>query len=421
MDKKELSDKISGFIKSFLIWFVVFYVVMMAYQHFFAPKKNIPQAEIPQEITIKAQKDKVVLGNLVNLVIENQNPEKISFTSPCKTEESTLKIYKIVNGKRFEIENFSNCGDKKIIEFELGNNQKTYFQIPDFSNEVFNEEGEYFAEFTFLQDGKEKVVESSPFIYEKPGTLRQLFRSIITKPLFNLLVFFTQHLPNKSMGWGIVLLTLLVRMLLFIPNQKAMKSQRHMQKIQPKLEEIKKKFAGDQQKIAMKTMELYKTHKISPVSSCLPMLLQIPVMLGVYYIVRDGLSPHLAHLLYSFQSGVNITDVNNWFVGIDLLKKNLYVLPVIVGAAQWIAIKLSFISKKKKSGGKPAKKEGMAGQMGQMNIVMQWGMPVMIAFFTRNFPAAVGIYWLTSTLFGIAQQKYVNWKLDQPQVVKRIA
>lgn len=417
MDK----EKISEFFKSFITWFAVFYIIMMAYQHFFAPKKEVPQTESSQEITIKAVKDKVVLGNLVTLQIENQNPAKLEFLSPCNAEKSTLKFYKLVNGKRFEIENFSNCGNKKVKEFALENNQKTNFQIPDFSNELFNEEGEYFAEFTFNQNEKEVVVESSPFTYEKPGTLRQLFRSIITKPLFNLLVFFTQHLPNKSLGLGIILLTLLVRMLLFIPNQKAMKSQRNMQKMQPKLEAIKKKFAGNQQKIAMKTMELYKTHKISPVSSCLPMLLQIPVMLGVYYIVRDGLSPHLAHLLYSFQSGVNITDVNNWFLGLDLLKRNLYVLPIIVGTAQWIAIKLSFISKKKKSGGKSAKKEGMVGQMEQMNVVMQWGMPAMITFFTRSFPAAVGIYWLTSTLFGIAQQKYVNWKLDQPQVVKKIS
>ncbi len=417
MDK----EKTSQFLKSFITWFAVFYIIMMAYQYFFAPKKEEAVPAQQQVVSVKTLKDEVVLGNLVVFEIENQSPAKISFTSPCETEESTLKFYKLVNGKRFEIENFANCENKKIAEFTLENNQKTRFTIPDFSNDIFNEEGKYFAEFTFDKDGEKVVVESAPFTYEKPGTMRQLFRSLITKPLFNLLVFFTQHLPNKSLGWSIVLLTILVRLLLFVPNQKAMKSQRALQKLQPKLEEIKKKFAGDQQKIAMKTMELYKTHKISPMSSCLPMLFQIPIMLGVYYIVRDGLSPHLSHLLYSFQSGINITDVNNWFLGMDLLKRNLYVLPIIVGVAQWIAIKLSFISKKKKSGGKPAKKEGMSGQMEQMNVVMQWGMPLMIAFFTRSFPAAVGIYWLTSTLFGIAQQKYVNWKLDQPQVVKKVS
>jgi YidC/Oxa1 family membrane protein insertase len=416
MDK----EKISQFLKSFITWFLVFYVVMWGYNYFFA-KKEVPQVAPDKTISIKAVRDKVVLGNLLNLTIENQDPAKISFKSPCEAENSTLKFYKLVNGKRFEIEDFSDCGDRKVREFILENNQKTNFTIPDFSADIFKEEGEYFAEFTFDKNGEPVVVESEPFFYSEPGTFRQLFRSLITKPLFNLLVFFTQHLPNKSLGWGIVLLTVLVRLLLFIPNQKAMKSQRNMQKLQPKLEEVKKKFAGNQQQIAMKTMELYKTHKISPVSSCLPMLLQIPVMLGVYYIVRDGLSPHLSHLLYSFQSGINITDVNNWFLGMDLLKRNLYVLPIIVGVAQWIAIKLSFISKKQKSGGKPAKKEGMGGQMEQMNVVMQWGMPLMIAFFTRSFPAAVGIYWLTSTLFGIAQQKYVNWKLDQPQVVRKVS
>ena len=414
-------EKISEFIKSFITWFAVFYLVMLGYQHFFAPKKEAVVPAQQQVISIKPAKDSVVLGNLVTLTIENQNPAKISFISPCKAAESTLKFYKLVNGKRFEVENFAECGSKNIAEFALENNQKINFTVPDFSNDIFNEEGEYFAEFTFDKNGEKIVVDSAPFTYEKPGMLRQLFRALITKPLFNLLVFLTQHLPNKSLGWGIVLLTILVRLLLFIPNQKAMRSQRKLQKLQPKLEEIKKKYAGDQQKIAMKTMELYKVHQISPVSSCLPMLLQIPIMLGVYYIVRGGLTHLMDPYLYSFQNGVDVTNVNPWFFGINLLERNLYVLPIIVGVAQWIAIKLSFISKKKKTGGKPAKKEGMAGQMEQMNVIMQWGMPLMIAFFTRSFPAAVGIYWLTSTLFGIAQQYYVNWKLDQPQVVKRVS
>ena len=413
-------EKISDFLKSFITWFAVFYLVMLGYQHFFAPKNP---AKIPaqnQVISVKPRRDKVVLGNLVTLTIENQDPAKISFTSPCESEEPTLKFYKLVNGKRFEIENFSECGDKKVAGFSLENNQKINFTIPDFSNDIFSEEGQYFAEFTFDKNGEKVVVESTPFTYEKPGTFRQLFRSLITKPLFNLLVFLTQHLPNKSLGWGIVLLTIFVRLLLFIPNQKAMRSQRNMQKLQPKLEEIKKKFAGDQQKIAMKTMELYKTHKISPVSSCLPMLLQIPIMLGVYYIVRGGLTHLMDPYLYSFQQGVDVTDVNPWFFGINLLKRDPYVLPIIVGVAQWVAIKLSFISKKKKNGKNPAKKGQTAGQMEQMNTIMQWGMPLMIMFFTRSFPAAVGIYWLTSTLFGIAQQYYVNWKLDQPQVVRKV-
>ena len=418
-------EKISEFIKSFLTWFLVFYVIMLGYNHFFGKKETTPNAENQtQNISIKPRKKSVVLGNLALLTIENQNPAKISFTSPCekKKDESTLKVYKVVNGKRFLLNDFQNCENKKLVSFELENNQKINFSVGDFTNEVFSEPGEYFAEFTFTKDdGKKITVESAPFIYEKPGVFRQLFRSLITKPLFNILVFFTQHLPNKSLGWGIVLLTLLVRLLLFIPNQKAMKSQRSLQKLQPKLEEIKKKYAGDQQKIALKTMELYKTHKISPVSSCLPMLLQIPIMLGVYYIVRGGLTHLMDPYLYSFQQGVDVTDVNSSFFGLNLLKRDLYVLPIIVGLAQWLAIKLSFISKKKKNGKNPAKKEGMAGQMEQMNVIMQWGMPLMIAFFTRSFPAAVGIYWLTSTLFGIAQQYYVNWKLDQPQVVKKVS
>ncbi len=416
--KKE-TNKMNDLFRSAIIWFLVFLAIMWGYKKFFAPKEvNLNPKAI--DISISLQDDDLSLGNLAIFKIKNNGLQEAILKSPCEnTENPTLKVYKLVNGRRFELENFANCGDKKVAGVKVPAQSTVSFSVPEFSADIFNEAGQYFAEFNFEQNGDPVMVETPIFSYEKPGIFVTFFRSLITKPLFNLLVFFTQHLPNKSLGWGIIILTLLVRALLFIPNQKAMKSQRNMQKLQPKLEEIKQKYAGDQQKIAMKTMELYKTHKISPVGSCLPMLLQLPVMLGVYYIVRDGMSPHLNYLLYSFQQGINITDVNTFFAGLDLLKKNVYVLPIIVGVAQWVAIRLSLVSAKKRSSGKPAKKEGMTGQMQQMNVVMQWGMPAMIAFFTMTFPAAVGIYWLTSTLFGIAQQKYVNWKLDQPQVVKK--
>ncbi len=196
-----------------------------------------------------------------------------------------------------------------------------------------------------------------------------------------------------------------------------MKSQRRMQQLQPKLDELRKKYGKDQQQMAAKTMELYKTHKVSPMSSCWPMLIQLPIMLGVYWIVRDGLSPHLSYLLYSFNENVNLLHFNEMFLGLDLTRRNLIALPIIVAVAQWGAVKLSMVRAKKRSQDTGAK---TMGQMEQMNKMMLWVMPAMMGFFTATFPAAVGIYWLTSTIFSIGQQWFVNRQLDRPGVVKKV-
>jgi YidC/Oxa1 family membrane protein insertase len=190
-----------------------------------------------------------------------------------------------------------------------------------------------------------------------------------------------------------------------------------MQQLQPKLDELRKKYGKDQQQMAAKTMELYKTHKVSPMSSCWPMLIQLPIMLGVYWIVRDGLSPHLSYLLYSFNENVNLMHFNEMFLGLDLTRRNIIALPLIVAVAQWGAVKLSMVRAKKRTKDTGAK---TMGQMEQMNKMMLWVMPAMMGFFTATFPAAVGIYWLTSTIFSIGQQWFVNRQLDRPGVVKKV-
>ena len=430
-----MGKQISKFFKSFVIWFAVFYLGMTVYQKFI---KEPPVEVTPEKtaITVLAEKKSLALGNLVTFKIENQGTDVISFQSPCDGGADTLSVSRVLNEKHLLLSDFAGCEKGSILSFDLAPEKSHTLSFPVQNNEIFNEAGMYVLDMSFNQGEELIPVASSSIELTTPGTLRTLFRAVISKPIFNLLVFFSQNLPGKPLGWAIVMITLIVRLALFIPNQKAMKSQRSMQKLQPKIAEIKEKYKDNQAELAKKTMELYKTHKVSPMSSCLPMLIQFPIMIGLYYIVRDGLSPHLAHLLYTFQSGANIGDVNNLFLGIDLTRIpsqyanlahwNLLVLPLFVGVAQWIAVRLSLVSAKKRKGKEIApkkKKEGkpdmMAGQMESMNKMMQWVMPAMITFFAFSFPAAVGIYWLTSTMFGIGQQKFVNWQLDQPKVRRK--
>ena len=416
-------NKITDFVKSFFLWFCVFYVLLMVTEYFMGPKEKNTQG---QEVSMTAISDDVVLGNLAEFTIENYLQEPITFTSPC-SEPGSLSVRRVVNGQKLDIAQFEKCNGRKVDSLSIGAGQSTYFAFKDFNADVFTEEGQYEVEMKFkTASGEEKVVVENVG-FDEPGLFRQLFRALISKPLFNILVYLTEVLPHHSFGWSIVILTVLVRVLLYLPNQRAIKSQHELQKLQPKLEEVRAKYGNNQQMMAIKTMELYKTHKINPMSSCLPILLQMPFLLGIYFVVRDGLSPHLDFLLYSFNMGTDLAVVNPDFFGMDLGDLPFWWgLPVLVGLTQYIAIKLSFASadkrKKKEVDGKKEhdkkKEPGFAEQMQQMQKMMLYVMPVMIGVFTATFPAAVGVYWFTSTLFGIGQQKFLYWQMDRPQVVR---
>jgi len=402
-----------SFLKSFLMWFIIFYFILSAVQYF-TYKPEAKEVTADQEIQIKLVDKSMALGHLAQFKIQNNAASAITFASPC--EEASLQAFRLLNNQEVPVSSFENCESDSLPGFMLEPGASTLFQLPQQNNQFFSEAGRYQIELIINSDEETRTVRSQVFEYDNPGIFRQLFRGLISKPLFNILVFFVDKLPAHSFGWAVVLLTLLVRLLLFAPNQRAIRSQHELQKFQPEIEELRKKYANNQQVLAMKTMELYKTHKINPMSSCLPMLLQMPFLIGLYFIVRDGLSPHLNFLLYSFQSGIDLTLVQTEFFGLNLSEKNLLVLPLLVGFAQWIAMKLTFSIQKKRKSDKPTKTPEKASQMQHMNKMMLWVMPVMIAVFTATFPAAVGIYWFTSTVFGIVQQKVVYWQMDRPQV-----
>lgn len=405
------------FFKSFVIWFAVFYGVMWGYQKFFAPEPVSEGEVVSSGVTIETIRGggKMTIGNLAQWNISNDTEKTITFAAPCGAETSLLQVLQLELGETTTIKDFSDCGDAVVEGFSIDPGSSYTFSLRDWNQELFDIPGTFAIEMTFSPEGGDSiVVQSEPITFKSANLLSRLFRALITQPLFNLLVVFSKHMV---FGWAIVLLTIFVRLALFLPNQNAMKSQRRMQQLQPKLDELRKKYGKDQQQMAAKTMELYKTHKVSPMSSCWPMLIQLPIMLGVYWIVRDGLSPHLSYLLYSFNENVNLLHFNEMFLGLDLTRRNLIALPIIVAVAQWGAVKLSMVRAKKRSQDTGAK---TMGQMEQMNKMMLWVMPAMMGFFTATFPAAVGIYWLTSTIFSIGQQWFVNRQLDRPGVVKKV-
>jgi YidC/Oxa1 family membrane protein insertase len=417
--------------KSFFISFSIFYIIFFLILDPNAKKKEVNEKK---DISIEVLKDEYVLGNFAQFKIENNSDEILTFNSPCESADNKENL--VIFGPVNSISYFDQCSKNKTLKsFKVQPKQTYFLEFKEFSADIFNEEGKYKLHIKLnTESGEIKELKTYSFLYEKPGFFRNAFRHIVSYPLFNFLVFITNYLPGHSFGLAIIILTLVIRGFLFFPNQKAMTSQRKLQKLQPKMEELKKKYGKSQQMLAMKTMELYKREKINPMSSCLPMLIQMPFLLGLYHVIQGGISEHLRPMLWGIQSDANLTDINTQFLLWDLSDtpwnpENLWllILPLIVGGAQFLAIKLTLTTNKKTTNKKTVTKkkdpesfsDGMADQMANMQSMMLWVMPAMIAFFTLTFPAGVGLYWFISTVFGVGQQKLVNYNLDKPQVRRK--
>lgn len=237
--------------------------------------------------------------------------------------------------------------------------------------------------------------------------MKEFFQVILYQPIFNGFVALYNLIPD--VGVVIFLVTLLVKIILYPLNSSAIKAQKSLSELQPKMEEIKKSNAGNQQKIAEETMRLYKENKVNPFGSCLPILVQLPVFIALYYVLRLGLTSDNFSLLYPFV--VNPGHINAVSFGIVDLGKANYVLAVLAGAAQFWQAKMMIRKKPPVAAGKGGKDEDM---MAMMNKQMLYVMPVMTAIIGLQLPGGLSLYWLLSTLLTGLQQKIMFKKDAKP-------
>jgi len=260
----------------------------------------------------------------------------------------------------------------------------------------------------------------SQFNIENPGTIRKLFTTIFYAPIYNLLVFLTLLFSN-SLGYWIIAITIVLRLLLIYPQHKMMLSQKKLQAIQPKIKEIQQKYKWQQQVLGMKLMELYKAEKVNPMGSIGFLLIQMTILLVMYNIILHIKDPSNFYYLYEALSRFDLQTVSYNFFGLELLESwgvKGAILAISVWIVQFIQIKLSLANKKndEKKGVVLEKKKGDAGynqfmpDPNMMNKFMLYGMPAMVVVFTYHLFAWVGLYWGISTLFMLFQQLIVNKK-----------
>lgn len=199
----------------------------------------------------------------------------------------------------------------------------------------------------------------------------------------------SQSLGFPSYALAIVVIAVVIRMLLMPLNLNQLRSTIAMQQIQPELQEIQTKYASNPEVMSQKTMELYKDYDINPLSGCLPMLIQFPIMVGLYQGLRAFVPQHPEYYNFFWISDLNNVDTT-------------YIMVVLVGVSTFLQ---SYIIT-----GKPTQ---------PMQKYMLLAMPLMMAWMAAKFPAFLCIYWLTITVVGILQQllitKPVKAKMQERQ------
>lgn len=255
------------------------------------------------------------------------------------------------------------------------------------------------------------------FEVEHRGSFNKIFSTVFYAPIFNLFVFLITTLGN-SLGWAILAITVVIRIVLLWPQHKMMVAQKKLQAIQPKIKKIQEENKGNQQAIGMKLMELYKTEKVNPMGSCGFLLIQMPILLVIYNIILSIKDPSNFFHIYDFQSNFDIANIDFTFFGMDLLQSGWLtglILAITVALIQFVQVKLSLAGKKVDAKNVVLEKKkwekdysSMMPDPEMMNKFMLYGMPAMVAVFTYTLIAWVGIYWGTSTLFMVFQQLFVN-------------
>lgn len=231
-----------------------------------------------------------------------------------------------------------------------------------------------------------------------------IFQTLFYQPLLNALILLYQFVPG-GLGMAIILLTIVIKALLFPLNQKVLKSQKAAAELDPKLKEIREKFKGNQEKIAKETMALYGEAKINPLSGLFLLLIQFPILIALYQVFSKLTVNEELFGLYSFVANPGQIDSN--FLGIDLTLPNT-VFALFSSALFFLQMKITQVKTKKAT--TEAKKQKNPEMMVMMQKQMNFIFPVLSFFILLKVGSAVALYLIVSSALSIIETKFLKKK-----------
>jgi YidC/Oxa1 family membrane protein insertase len=224
---------------------------------------------------------------------------------------------------------------------------------------------------------------------------------IVLNPILNVLIALSAFVAN-NFGLAIIILTVIVRAILFPLTMKQTQSTKAVQTLQPKIQELQKKYGRNQQKLQQEMMKLYKEAGINPLGCIWPMLVQFPIWIALYQSIMLALAStpeallDLSAHLYSWPLVTQAIPLNDSFLWLHLSKPDPYlILAILVGGSMWVQQKMVT----------PPPTDPRQQSMNQMTTLM---MPLMFAMFTLSFPSGLALYWVVSNLIGIIMQYFIS-------------
>lgn len=214
------------------------------------------------------------------------------------------------------------------------------------------------------------------------------------KGIINGLYHFTGTIGFPSYALAIILMAIIVKVILYPLTVKQMKSTMGMQDIQPKMQEIQKKYKNNPEKMNQEVMALYQEYDINPMAGCLPLLIQLPILYGLFAAMR------------TFEY-VNTADAGFFWIANISEADPLHILPVLVGLAMFLQQKFMM----------PASTGGN-DQANQMMKMMLYVMPVMIGFMALTLPSGLAIYWAMFSILSMIQQIFINKRRKKEQEIR---
>ncbi len=210
--------------------------------------------------------------------------------------------------------------------------------------------------------------------------------TFIAKPVFALLQYIQSYVGNW--GWSIVIITILIKLVLYPLSYKGMVSMQKLKDLAPKMKEIQARYKDDKQKQSAQMMELYKKHGANPMGGCLPLILQIPVFFAIYRVLLNSIELKGAE----------------WILWIDdlALMDPWFVLPILMGASMWLQQKITPNTMQDET---------------QRKIFQM--LPIVFTFFFLWFPAGLTLYWFVNNVFTISQQYYINQLFEKRRALKK--
>jgi YidC/Oxa1 family membrane protein insertase len=230
------------------------------------------------------------------------------------------------------------------------------------------------------------------------------FSAVFYQPLYNGLILLFNLIPGGDMGIAVILFTLIIKLILFPLSQKAVKTQLGMKRLEPEFAKIREKYP-DKQEQALKTMELYKVAGVNPFASFFLVIIQLPILIALYYtFVRSGLPTINTSLLYPFVHANKVISMQ-LFGLVDISSKNA-ILSLLAALSTYLQIRFSGATLPPKA---PGSKASFSDDLARtMNMQMRYIYPVIVFIISYRISGAVALYWLVTNLITALQELYVR-------------